>query len=326
MLYRMSKRRNDVETDKLMVLVVLMAALLIGILSVGLIGASPPERIVVGLVWQRNEPIPFGLEGEIEVPFYRWALEYAAKHYRITYNLRLLDEDDVIGGALQRGDYDLIVLGGGIGSMKANIKNPAYGENIKRFIAAGGGYYGDCGDSMFAAKGFKGLSPANEKIFKDFLGTQDLSNATIGIGDYYADLEHFNRAGNFSEKLSGLAWSFISSGFTIPVNFLPNHPKIQKTYFNKTLPIVYSGGSPQIPSTNPTMSDIEVLARFTGDGNFPKGSLAGKSAIASFNYKKGRVIVTAPDIYLTTLSKKCKDLVARHIIWVAGLDPEELER
>ncbi len=115
-----------------------------------------------------------------EILSYNWSAGDAS--YR--FNLTTIDVDDVTGIAnvtLTTDRFDVFIIGASADSYLVDGLDPTWKQNVRRFVANGGGYLGICGGANAASLGFE--HPRN--WFQ-----RRVNRGALGLADVYIN-DHF---------------------------------------------------------------------------------------------------------------------------------------
>lgn len=185
--------------------------------------------------------------------------------------------EEVRAGKLR--DYDVVIHPGGSGSGQGKDLGPTGREQVRAFVEQGGGYVGICAGA--------------------YLATCDY-DWSIGILDAkVVDREHWARGyGNVELSVSDQGRKLL---------------EVER----ERIPIYYHQGPLLAPANHPDIEDFHCLAKFETEiakNGAPAGVMTGCTAIASSEYRKGRVICFSPHPEKT---KGQEELLLRGILWAA---------
>lgn len=188
-----------------------------------------------------------------------------------------VDAADIRDGALER--FDLLVHPGGSGSKQAATLGDVGRENVRRFVAEGGGYMGICAGAYLASA--------------DYTWSLHLLNAKV------IDRQHWARGtGDVTIRLS---------------------PAGQRLLESEELVTVYYGQGPLLgPAGRDDLPTYETLAVFETEiakKGAPSGVMKGTTAAAAAPYEQGRVFCFSPH---PEKSAELKGFIVRAARWTAG--------
>ncbi|HDN95664.1 MAG TPA: hypothetical protein ENG71_01165 [Thermoplasmatales archaeon] len=130
-------------------------------------GESKKEEIKIAL-YDSISPSVYLLEKSFQYAWYDNGTKYELKVKRIDFK-------DVINGSLE--NYDVLVIGAS-GRQYFHGLSKKWRENVKNFVANGGGYVGICGGANIASKGYE-----HPKHWLDFV----ISKSALGFIDAYVN-------------------------------------------------------------------------------------------------------------------------------------------
>jgi len=191
--------------------------------------------------------------------------------------------EDVRDGALDRSVG--ILIPGGSGKGVATAMRPEGVENVREFVARGGGYFGVCAGAYFAASGLP-----------EYTGMMNLKhNQPWAKGKANLDIA-------LTEEGKALLGEEFAQ-FDTNYNNGPVFPEI----------LPPQEGAPHAP--------ITVLATFASAATDTKGvtheGMVGTPAIASTTWGNGRVMMISPH---PEARRKYNAMVARAMAWTLGMD------
>ncbi|MEM6391934.1 MAG: BPL-N domain-containing protein [Planctomycetota bacterium] len=167
--------------------------------------------------------------------------------------------EDIQNGILVSGGFDALILPGGSGSGQAKRLGDAGAQNIKDFVAQGGGYVGVCAGAYLASSHYKwSLNLINAKVL---------------------DTKHWNRG----------------TGQTI-LDFTPEG-RAALDQRSRQGEVFYGQGPLLAPGDHPDLPAYETLATYATEiakKGAPTGVMIGTTAIARAPYGNGRVILYSP--------------------------------
>jgi len=250
---------------------------------------------------------------------YKRCLRAGERRYNVNFELKILMDDlnggDVHNGALENGDYDIILAPGGYGSW---YTSETYRENIRNFISKGGGYYGICGDSTFG-----GFTPDLSDGYKEMMGKFfDLKDVTemLEVVNVCSNMSVFEEMIGDPNNISKTTiWKLLFGLATSRayIKFIPGIYSIQEPFYNKNVRIML-GNVPLIDAGKNNMPDVVDVGLFDGyDYPYPR-SIVGQKAIVSTTYGDGRVVLSAPHPELTFGNKNAHHVFVRNLLWAAN--------
>jgi len=194
------------------------------------------------------------------------------------FEVRHVAAQDIQEGKLS--GCDVLIQPGGSGSGQGKALGEAGREQVRQFVAAGGGYVGVCAGA--------------------YLATCDY-DWSLGILDAkVVDREHWARGfGNVELKLFPPAKNILEVD-------------------RQAITIYYHQGPLLAPAENPDLADFEQLATFETEiakNGAPKGIMPGCTAIAAGQYKQGRVLCFSPHPERTSGQQQ---LLVEAVEWAAG--------
>ncbi|MEM6551704.1 MAG: BPL-N domain-containing protein [Planctomycetota bacterium] len=167
--------------------------------------------------------------------------------------------EDIQNGMLVSGDFDALILPGGSGSGQAKRLGEDGAQNIKDFVAGGGGYVGICAGAYLASS--------------HYTWSLNLINAKV------LDTKHWNRG----------------TGPTI-LDFTPEG-RAALDQRSSQAEVYYGQGPLLAPGDHPDLPAYETLATYATEiakKGAPTGVMIGTTAIARAPYGQGRVMLYSP--------------------------------
>lgn len=193
--------------------------------------------------------------------------------------VRRVSGREVAGGAL--AFYDVVILPGGSATKQSRGLGSAGRKALKAFVAKGGGYVGICAGAYLAASEPKryGLGLAAVRV---------------------VDTKHWRRGEGIAEleTLPGLASVTGAQG-----------KSLRMLYANG--PLLEAMAVEGLPAATPLAKFVSDIAKHGA----PKGMMPGKLAVASAEFKRGKVVLfsTHPE-----LTKGLGGMLVRSVLWSAG--------
>ncbi len=191
--------------------------------------------------------------------------------------IQQLSPEDIQNGALT--NYDVIIFGGGSGSREAESIGETGREEVRKFVAKGGGYIGICAGAYLATCNY----PWSLKL---------INAKTIS--------PKWQRGkGTVTMELTGSGKELLGD----------RSGKIDVHYANG--PVVTTGEHPDLPP-------FEVLAYFRSEmaeHDSPPGVMVNSPAIFKAAYHQGRVVCISPHPEQT---QGLEDIVPAAVSWVSG--------
>jgi glutamine amidotransferase PdxT len=187
-----------------------------------------------------------------------------------------LDAEAIRSGAL--AGYDVLIQPGGTGSRQGKTLGEEGREQIRTFVAKGGGYLGICAGAYLATC--------------DYPWSLHILDARV------VDKAHWARG-------TGPVDVAITPRGHAVLGVKEERPAI--LYYQG--PLLAPAGDPQLP-------DYEVLGAFAGEiakKGAPHGVMPGTTAIAAAPFKKGRVLCISPHPERTD---NLHDMIYRAVLWV----------
>jgi len=227
---------------------------------------------------------------------YEWDID--GIHYK--FNVTEISKQEVMGFGkkpLTTENYDVFVIGASARQYVHGIL-PQWKNNVRSFIAGGGGYVGICGGANEASQGIAHPSSLVDKI---------IDAGVLGIANLYANDDQ-SEEWQYLYKSSG-----INGGVPIACK-LSNHPIVNVSPTNPRI-IRYEGGPGLYiaNSTDPLLGNITPLAvyaeepsekapihfwkKVNGEWQIVKPvvtDIKGQYAAIACNYGNGRVVLFGP--------------------------------
>ena len=182
---------------------------------------------------------------------YEWTIGNRA--YK--FNVKIITNDDIVNGILNRRKYDLLVVPG----LASNflhynpfwLRDERWRNSIRRFVADGGGYLGICAGAVIVGQGLMDYDTSNLLNISIEGSSLKLANARVRFDSSFPFFSGYRKIGQ-----SAYAWY---KGGGIPLNFSLNsdHP-IFKGYHEKTRNIRWIGG----PGFEQIGDDVTILANY----------------------------------------------------------------
>ena len=170
--------------------------------------------------------------------------------------IRLHPDEIAAGGLL---GLDVLIVPGGSGSLQANKLGEQGRDNIRRFVASGGGYVGICAGAYLASNHYRW---------------------SLGI----LDAKVWDRA-HWARGTGTVQLQLTDDGVAL---FAPDAQDVS---------VYYGQGPLLIPANDPEVPDYEVLATYKTEiarKGAPAGAMTGTHAIARGEFGSGRVICFSP--------------------------------
>jgi glutamine amidotransferase-like uncharacterized protein len=177
-------------------------------------------------------------------------------------------------------EFDVVVQPGGSGSKQAKSLGDSGKQQIRDFVARGGGYIGICAGAYLATTEYEwSLHMLNAKVI---------------------DRAHWNRGmGDVVIKMTGEGRKFFGLE-------------------DDTVTIAYRQGPLLMPDTASGLDPYSTLAAFETEiakNGAPTGVMVGTTAIATGRYQKGRVLCFSPH---PERSERLRSWVVLAVRWAAG--------
>jgi len=175
---------------------------------------------------------------------YARALNYSWISGDTTYKFEstIIDGKDVLGQGendLTTDNFDVLMIGASARSYLVHGQSEKWKENVRDFVASGGGYYGVCGGANAASRGFE--NPKN--LFHKLVNRGVLGIANVYINDYligeWQYLFKFSYSGFFNNHNSDKSIGFVDVNTTVSKS---NNNKIFSEYDREYRHIAYAGG------------------------------------------------------------------------------------
>lgn len=191
------------------------------------------------------------------------------------FRLRVTVPADIRGGSL--ADEDVVVFMGGSGSTQGRNLGDVGKQQVKDFVAGGGGYVGVCAGAYMALQ-----------------GEDQFHKLRIVAGR--------NLTGDFWQR--GIAGLDVSA---------PGREPFKLFYANGPIftPVAVEGLAPYV-SLATFIGEIYNMSKGTGPGEMP-----GTPAIAASQFGKGRVLLFSPNPILGGRGVVQEDLMLSGLRWVA---------
>ncbi len=194
------------------------------------------------------------------------------------FSLTFVTAEQIRSGVLK--DFDVVVQGGGGARVQAEELEAKGREQIRAFVAAGGGYLGICAGAYLAS--------ADEPFYLGILNSRvvDRAHWARGRGD-------------------------VELGFTPEGQKQTGVPKPKETVMYHQGPLLAPAGRKDLPA-------YTLVATFNSEvaqKGAPHGVMQGTTALASGVFGKGRVFVISPHPEQT---EGQEGMVRGALLWAAG--------
>lgn len=279
--------------------------------------------IKVAIIRQEWDFFDAAPSSKLSTFLHKRTLKSAERDYNVTFRVYEFWDSwyrgDVQRGLLRRKNIDVIIAPGGVGGWYTPYR---YRQQIKRFVRAGGGFYGICGDSTFGSLGVENLNFRYHRLICTILGYETLS-PMLGLANVYTDasvIKHVIKNPWFLPKLDMIQFLSRLPTSRGVIHIKRSRLSIQEPYEGRNIRVML-GNAPLIRGNmfrSTHMSPVNTIAVYGRSDDPYDNSINHKKAMVSSRYGFGRVVLSPVHAEFTMGNRKAKDLYLRNVLWLAN--------